>query len=188
MINALMKKQSLTKYRLAKESKIPYMTVNDICSKKTRLEKCSAETIYKLAKTLKVSMEELVAPYMESRCSFDLFKSNVCHRVKENEINFLIEALEKDEVRKYYEQTWYAESLYVLAMIDYLSRKNQIPLCDRYNDLRKMKLEKPLYPASIRAAAAVSDKSDSIKEEASRNAIPEFARFNIIESEIYNVI
>ena len=188
MINTLIKKQAMTKYRLAKESQIPYTTVNDICSKKTRLEKCSAETIYKLAKALNVSMEELLAPYLEQRCSFDLFKSNVCHRVKLNEYAFLIEILENDKIREYYNKKWYVECLYLLAMVDYLSRKHNISLCDQYNDLRRMKLEKPVFPASIRAKAAVCEQSQAIKDDAVRNAIPEFVRFNIIESEIYDVI
>lgn len=188
MLNTLMKKQSFSIYRLAKESHVPYMTLNDICSNKTRLEKCSADTIYKLAKALKVSMEELLSPYMEHRCSFDLFKSNICHRVRENEVDFLIEVLEKDEIRKFHIRAWHAECLYLLAMVDYLSQKHELPLCDRYNDLRKTKLKNPLFPASVLAQAAVSDKSEEIKKEAIRNAIPEFVRFNIIESEIYNVI
>lgn len=39
--------------------RIPHATLSDICSGKTRLEKCSAETVYKLAKVLNVSMELL---------------------------------------------------------------------------------------------------------------------------------
>ena len=49
----------MTKYRLAVEAGIPHATLNDICSGKTKLEKCSAETVYKLAKVLGVSMETL---------------------------------------------------------------------------------------------------------------------------------
>jgi hypothetical protein len=41
------------------EAGIPHATLNDICRRKTKLEKCSAETVYKLAKTLGVSMELL---------------------------------------------------------------------------------------------------------------------------------
>ena len=59
MIEMLLKKQKMTKYRLAVEAGIPHATLNDICSGKTRLEKCSAETVYKLAKVLGVSMEML---------------------------------------------------------------------------------------------------------------------------------
>ena len=49
MVERLLKKQNMTKYRLAVEAGIPHATLNDICSGKTRLEKCSAETVYKLA-------------------------------------------------------------------------------------------------------------------------------------------
>ena len=59
MVERLLKKQNMTKYRLAVEADIPHATLSDICSGKTRLEKCSAETVYKLAKTLGVSMEML---------------------------------------------------------------------------------------------------------------------------------
>ena len=46
MIQNLMKKQNLSKYRLSKNSGIPYTTLTDIYSGKAQLEKCSAETIY----------------------------------------------------------------------------------------------------------------------------------------------
>lgn len=40
---------------------------------------------------------------MEKRCSFELFKSNVCHRLKEQgDIDFLIETLKEDMIRQYY--------------------------------------------------------------------------------------
>ena len=39
---------------------------------------------------------------MEKRCSFELFKSNVCHWLKEEgDIDFLIQVLESDLIRKY---------------------------------------------------------------------------------------
>ena len=59
IIEDLIAKRDLTKYRLAVQAGIPHATLNDICSGKTKLEKCSAETVYKLAKTLGVSMELL---------------------------------------------------------------------------------------------------------------------------------
>lgn len=59
MIETLLKQRHMTKYRLAVEASIPHTTLNDICSGKTKLEKCSAETVYKLAKVLGVSMEML---------------------------------------------------------------------------------------------------------------------------------
>ena len=59
VINTLLEKRHMTKYRLAIEAGVPHATRNDICSGKTKLEKCSAETVYKLAKALGVSMETL---------------------------------------------------------------------------------------------------------------------------------
>ena len=42
---------------------------------------------------------------MEKRCSFELFKSNVCHRLKEQgDIDFLIETLKEDMIRQYYDK------------------------------------------------------------------------------------
>lgn len=59
MIDDLLRERNMTRYRLAVTAGIPHATLNDICSGKTRLEKCSAETVCKLAKALGVSMELL---------------------------------------------------------------------------------------------------------------------------------
>ncbi len=59
IIEDLLAKRNMTKYRLAVLAGIPHATLNDICRGKTKLEKCSAETVYKLAKALNVSMELL---------------------------------------------------------------------------------------------------------------------------------
>lgn len=77
-INAIINQKGITKYRLAKESGVPHATLNDICSGKTRIEKCSAETIYKLAHTLGVTMENLIESSLaikkaetERECSYE---------------------------------------------------------------------------------------------------------------------
>ncbi|MBQ7161243.1 MAG: helix-turn-helix transcriptional regulator [Clostridia bacterium] len=186
-INEILREKRLSKYRVAKNSGVPYMTLNDICSGKTRLDKCSAETVYKLSKELDVTMEELLTPYLAPRPAFDLFKSNVCHRLKElGDIDFLIEIIQNGDVTTYYNRAWYPESLYLLAMVDYLSRINGVPLCDSYGEMRKAKLKETLYPSSVIAAAAASN-DERIKENARRSSIPEFLRFNIVESEVRNV-
>ena len=184
----ILEKMEISKYRLAKESDVPYTTISDICSGRSQLEKCSAETIYRLSKALNISMEELIEPYLQKRGSFETFKSNVCHRLKElGDVEFVIEVLEKKYIEEYYEKKWYRESLYMLAMLDYISRENSIPLCTKYERLRKAKMEKPIFPASIIALAEATNDPD-VKEEALKAAIPEFKRFNIIESEIRNVV
>lgn len=187
-VNGIMKRKHISMYRLAKDSGISYTTVNDICSGRARLEKCSAETIYRISKVLGVSMESLIEPCLEERPSFELFKSNTCHRLKElGDIEFVIELLEQDMISKYYEKKWYAESLYLLAMLDYLSRENGIPMCSQYDELRDLKLENTLFPASVLVISQVS-KSNDVKKRALKEAIPEFMRFNIVECEVRNVI
>ena len=175
-------------YKLAKVSGIAYATLNDICNEKVQIEKCSAETIYKIAKALDVSMESIISPYVEKRVDFEIYKSNVCHRLKElGDEAFLIEILESDSIRMYYEKKWYPECLYMLAMLDYISRINDIPYCDLYDDLRVMKLQKTLYPSSVMLASKIR-RDQTILERTIDESIPEFIRFNIVESEVRNVI
>ena len=63
-INALLEQKGITKYRLAKQSGVPHATLNDLCSGKTSIGKCSSETLYRIAKALGVSMETLVKTEM----------------------------------------------------------------------------------------------------------------------------
>lgn len=64
IIEDLLEKRNMTKYRLAVKAEIPHATLNDICSGKTKIEKCSVDTVYKLSKALGVSMELLTAEGM----------------------------------------------------------------------------------------------------------------------------
>lgn len=188
LIVELMEQKKITKYRLSKNSGIPYTTISDIISGKAQLEKCSAETIYRLAQELDVTMESILAPCFEKRINFELYKSNVCHRLKEiGDINFIIETLETDDIQKYYNKKWYPECLYLLAMLDYISRINNVPLCTKYNELRNCSLKETIYPSGILALASVS-RNELIKIQAKEESIPEFIRYNIVESEVRNVI
>ena len=192
-LNQMLEQKNITKYRLWKESGVPQATISDICTGKTRIEKCSAETIYRIAKVLDVSMESLIAPAVRrldeerNRPSFEIFKSNTCHRVKDlGDIPFVIELLQTDQIRKLYDKKWYPEALYLLAMLDYLSRENNIPICKNYNDIRSAKLRQRVYPSSVIILCKTMN-SNAPKEECIRLAIPEFLRFNIVESEVRNV-
>ena len=192
-LNDLLRTRNITKYRLSKASGVPQTTITDICSGKAHIEKCSADTLYKIAKALDVSMESLIEEEMEAkyfqpkRIPFENFKSNVCHYVKDKgDIDFIIETLSKDEIRSLYEREWYAESFYLLAMVDLLSKENDVPLCTNYDDIRSQRLKEPLYPTGVLLADEATQK-DAHKKEALENAIPEFLNYNIIESEIRNV-
>ena len=191
-LNSLLTQKNMTKYQLSKKSGVPQTTVIDICSGKTCLEKCAAGTVYRIAQALGVSMESLLQDQMEKtaerRSSFEVFKSNVCHLVKEmGDIDFLIQTLESDEIRRLYKKRWYPETLYLLAMVDYLSRVNGLPLCEQYSDLRGAKLKQVLYPSSLVLEAKIT-KNPALLRESERESIPEFMSHNIVEREVRNVI
>lgn len=192
-LNDLLAQKRISKYRLAKESGVPQTTIADICNRKARIEKCSVETIYKIAKVLNVSMENLIEQEMEEylsepkRSSFEVYKSNVCHYVKDKgDIDFIIETLSTDEVRTLYNRKWYPEAFYLLAMVDYLSRENDVSICTNYNDIRSQRLQKLIYPASA-VIADTAMNTDKHCKECMEKAIPEFLNFNIVESEVRNV-
>ena len=124
---------------------------------------------------------------MEKRSSFENFKSNICHQVKNiGELEFIKENLLAKTVDKYYEKQWYPESFYILGMIDYLSRKNNIPLCGWYNKMRHEKLERIVCPTGI-MCLYVTLNDEAILKESYENDIPEFKRFNIVENEVENI-
>lgn len=155
-LNALLKQKDMSVYQCSKESRVPYTTLLDLVKGKTRIEKCAAETVYKLAKALGIAMEELLQEHMEKgtavpyRSKFEIFKSNVCHLVKDKgDIDFIIDTLKSGKIRDYWNREWYPESFYLLAMVDYLSKENGLPLCKDYDDLRNCTLPEPLYPRDI---------------------------------------
>lgn len=149
--------------------------------------------IYKLAKTLDVTMEKLVAECfcenedISDTRDFEIYKSNICHLVKDKgDIDFIIDTLKEDQIRIYWERKWYRENFYLLAMVDYLSRENDLPMCNDYEDIRNCTLPEPLYPRNVILTAKL-DASLDVKEQCLKEAIPEFMRFNIVESETRSV-
>ena len=191
-LNKMLEQKNMSKYSLAKESGVPLSTIMDICNEKSSISKCSSLTIYKIAKTLNISMESLVEDELSKkalpeRTTFDVYKSNVCHLVKfKGDIDFMLDVFKSDEIRTLYNRKWYAEAFYLLAMVDYLSRLNNIPLCTNYNDLRALSLDTLVFPSSARLVDKLSGNNE-FTQELLANAIPEFLRFNIVEGEIRNV-
>jgi DNA-binding Xre family transcriptional regulator len=186
-INDLLEQKRITKYKLSKVSGVSFTTISEIATGKTKITNCTGETLYKLAKALDVTVEDLLVDSMEYRQSFETYKSNICHMVKDmGDMDFIIDTLESDKIRKLYQKRWYPESLYLLAMVDYLSRENDLPVCNEYNDIRSARLRETIYPSSIIAMSAFSH-SDQPKQNSYTQAIPEFIRFNIVESEVRNV-
>ena len=58
--NKLLEEKNISKYKLSKESGVPYSTVCDISTGKSVLLKCSAETVLRISHILGMTAEELV--------------------------------------------------------------------------------------------------------------------------------
>ena len=79
--------------------------------------------------------------------SFENYKSNICHLLKDTgELQFIKELLISDNITLLFMREKYAEALYLLGMLDYLCNKNNLMLPTRYDDLRLCRLEEGVYP------------------------------------------
>ena len=65
LISTILKEKNMTQYKLAVQSGVPQSTLSDILNGKTRIEKCSGETLYKLSLVLGVTIEELIQDSIE---------------------------------------------------------------------------------------------------------------------------
>ena len=185
IISTLLDNKKMTTYQCSKMSGVPYTTLLEIVNGKTDFEKCSVDTIYKLAKTLGVTVEFLME--QNDLVSFETFKSNVKHLIKEKgDLLFLIDTYLSDEIYNYWNSGNKAKSLYLLATVDYLSRINDLPLAEEYSELRKYTLEKTIYPSDICLLDKLNQGSD-IKMDSYNKSIPEFKMFNIVERDIRDV-
>ena len=118
---------------------------------------------------------------------FTVFKSNVCHLVKDmGDIDFMIDVIQTDEIVTLWNMGWRIESLYLLGMLDYLCRIHDIEQCDRYNEFREIKAKELIYPTGVILLSKLTN-SEEPKEKALNEAIPEFLKFNIVESKVRDV-
>ena len=62
--------------------------------------------------------------------TFFPFSHRMCYTDSKHpgDITFITQTIESQEIIHYLERRWYPECLYLLAMVDYLSRENHIPL------------------------------------------------------------
>ena len=187
MFLQILEQKNMSMYRLSKNTGIPYATIRDLCKGKSKIEKCNVETVYKISKELNITIEELLDSYF-TRIDFELYKSNVCHELKEKgDIAFIISVLESNEIREFFNKKWYRESFYLLGLLDYISRINGIDICTSYDDIRRYKLEEPLFPKDVLLTCRIL-KTEKYKNEALKASLPEFLRFNIVEGDVRDVI
>ncbi|MBR5997080.1 MAG: helix-turn-helix transcriptional regulator [Bacilli bacterium] len=179
-------------YELEKTSSISHATLNDIYNERSNINNCTISIMSKLADALKINIDELYKTLNYDNLSlfaynsdFDLFKSDTLQRLKAtDEIMFVTKTIESNAINDYYFQKKYAKSLYLLSLIDYLSKKNNIPLRNEYDRIRECKCEKIYVSKSIYLLLSMKQAKVT---DIFKSAIKEFMKHNIIESEIDKV-
>ena len=187
MFQNILKKKNLSIYQCSKLSGIPYSTLSDIINNKTTIEKCTAATAYNLARVLGVSVETLLNISYSLQDDFEVFKSNVKHRIKsDGDLKFIMEVMLNNEVEDYWKADKKAKALYLIATIDYLSRINDLPQVNTFDEYRCYRLKDVLWPEDVEMLGKFMP--EDYKKEIYENAIPEFLKFNIVEGNIRDVI
>lgn len=188
-LNTLLISKNISQYRLAKNSDVPQSTISDICLKKTSLDKCSVITLYNIASSLDVSIEDLLFKEVDliSPQSFDVFKSSICHMVKTHKPEDFLKAIHASNiVSELFNNEEYAKCFYLIAMVDYVSNKYSIQSDDFYKAYRKYSLLDPLYPSSVIIYDKIMNTNQK-KIEIRKTALKEFKVFNIMERDVENV-
>lgn len=167
-------------YRFAKDADISYPVVYNIVNGKKDIKNCSYYVVEKLSHALHMDIAVFV-DLCNPRDHFQTFRSEQKHLIKrKGELQYLIEVLENDEIQKAWDEHKKLEAIYLLAMTDYITNKNNIDNCTKYQTIRQYKPDRLIYPADVELEAKL-DKNDNSKERALKNAIPEFLSFNIVE-------
>lgn len=102
-----------------------------------------------------------------------LFRSAVQHNIKRNELKFVYDTITDGDIIIYYKIKDFFKCFYLLACVDFLCKKNNLPVAEEYDMLRVLKLDKPIY----------------LNGQCNTNLtyINEFENYNIYEVSIYDV-
>lgn len=187
-VKRFMKARNMNVTTLSTLSKVPYATVHELVNDVSKIENCKSKTLFSIAEALNVTVDDLLRPTLTPRQAFEEFKSEVCHEVKrQSDLEFIKKTIVSKQIEKLFQQEWFPEAFYTLAMVDYLSRINNLPLVEEYEPYRKQKLASPIYPKDVLLMAALTD-DQSYLTKCYEDSIPEFRRFNILESDIRSVV
>ena len=187
MIKDELKNRNLSVYKCSKMSNIPYTTLLELVNNKSKFENCSIKTINKLATILNIPIGELIANELEYRMPFEEFRSEICHQLKSmGDINFVKHIITNNLINMYYNKGWFEETLYSLALLDYVSERNKIPFVKEYSYLRNKRLKYRIFPRDINLLSKLNKKSNT-KKDALSKAIPMFLKYNIVETNINDV-
>lgn len=138
-------------------------------------------------------MDSQIDKLYDKKFYFDIFRSEVCHMYKsKGDKSFIEEVLLAHAVENLWEMKQYAKAFYLIAIIDYLSDKYNIPYFEDYNYYRTQSLKNTLFPREIVLLDKINaNNNEKIRaiEKCKKHPIGKyFYRYNIIEGDITDVV
>ena len=179
-------KKNVTGYSVAKSTGIPYTTINDLINGRTIIQNISLKNAILIADLLDVDVKLLNNLEKYKTIEFRYFRNNLLNELKNNNpLIFAKKIIKTKEIDFYYKNDAKPYAYYLLALVDYLYRENDLPIfSDRYNEIRQEKLEKPFFVGSdILKFETIED----AEKQLNIKVIPEFKKFNIVEEDVFNV-
>ena len=179
-------KAGMSAYRLAKLANVPYSCIADLCLNKTVTRNLTLEKACRISFALGIRPEKLLELKAETNLPMRYFRNNILHDLKQMGNNaFVDEILRRREIDGHYKNGDMAKALYLLALVDYLCTLANHPIYKkRYNQLRKLRLDKPCFVGSdIIQYNSIEEAEKSL----GKAVIPEFAKYNIIETNIKDI-
>ena len=78
----------------------------------------------------------------DNRLHFDNFRSEICHFLKsKGDVDFVTIIIKENWIERFWKWGWKEESLYILAVLDYLSDLYKVSPYNKYDWYRTQKLE-----------------------------------------------
>lgn len=203
-LNDLMAKRHMTRDELYRLSGVPDSTLRGILSGGAQLENCKTGTLYGIAKALHIPMEALL-----EGASYGLPEDDACTGYPPVQtvhdagslLTFydLVDAVKDclcvydgpdymelvrdlDLIEHFSQHHAYRAALFLLGLNDYLCRKQGAAPDARYDALRCMRLDRPVYSLDT---LEVDDSRafEQAKAHAEGHAISELSRFHIFMTE-----
>ena len=205
-LQKLMNERNMTRAELCKTSGVPDSTLRDILTGKVRLDRCKSGTLLRIANALETTTDSILEHFLaECPESYDsgyndsdptyLHDNNslldfyvlvdliVQGRAVIPDTDMIRFILSEDLVEKMFSVAHYREGLFLVGLVDYLTRKHGLPQNPRFDVYRKYALDYPVYSLDTLHEYDDTFALEEAKELAEDFAIPELGAYNIFMTE-----
>lgn len=118
---------------------------------------------------------------------YTTYTSELCHKLKlMGDRNFVDHILSFVDIDELLDLGRKKHALYTVAMVDYISKENNIPLNQSLEVYRNMKMKELSFPKGVETYVSIVG-NDDIKKQVLLNAIDEFLAYNIVETSVRDV-